>query len=98
VRQLRDREDVDQVEEQLDRRDRLLDAVAARAQVACRWSAGSAALMAACAFLVLALIVTGITLRRGRADSTASEDDPSVLATTASPGHPAAEALSECEA
>ena len=38
VRQLRDREDVDQVEEQLDRRDRLLDAVAARAQVACRWS------------------------------------------------------------
>ena len=40
MRQLRDREDVDQVEEQLDRRDRLLDAVAARAQVACRWSAG----------------------------------------------------------
>jgi hypothetical protein len=31
VRQLRDREDVDQVEEQLDRRDRLVDAVAARA-------------------------------------------------------------------
>ena len=40
VRQLRDREDVDQVEEQLDRRDRLLDALAPRAQVACRWSTG----------------------------------------------------------
>jgi EmrB/QacA subfamily drug resistance transporter len=58
----------------------------------------SAALMAACAFLVLALIVTGITPRRRRADSTPSEEDPSLLATTASPGHPAAEALGECQA
>ena len=36
VRQLRDREDVDQVEEQLDRGGRLRDAVAARSQVADR--------------------------------------------------------------
>ena len=55
----------------------------------------SAALTAACAFLVLALVVTGATHRRRRAGSTPTDKDPSVLAATASPAHPAAVALRE---
>jgi predicted MFS family arabinose efflux permease len=58
----------------------------------------SASLTAACAFLVVALVVTVIIRPRRRADTTSSDEDPGLIAATASRGHPAAEALSNCPA
>lgn len=58
----------------------------------------SASLTAATAFLILALVVTVITHPHRRAARPRRTDSLPGLATTANPGHPAAEALSDCRA
>ena len=58
----------------------------------------SASLTAATAFLILALVATVITHPRRRADRPRRTVNVPARAATANPGHPAAEALSDCRA
>jgi MFS family permease len=58
----------------------------------------SASLSAASVFLVLALVVTVVSRPRRRTQTPPSEEDLPLRAATASPGHPAAEALRACRA